>query len=115
MSDTAPFAIALDVCGALKRIGVPFHLGGSLASSIHGFPRATLDADVVADLRIAHSALLVAEIGPGYYASEPAIELAIADRACFHVIHLGTMFKVDVFVCGDGEFDRESFARRGGE
>ena len=38
------------VIDVLDRLGVAYHVGGSLASTIHGVPRQTLDADLVADL-----------------------------------------------------------------
>lgn len=45
---------ALDAASAFDRIGVRWFLGSSLASSVVGVPRATLDADIVADLRQEH-------------------------------------------------------------
>lgn len=50
MSVDQPIAIALRVAAALDGLGVAYHLGGSLASSIHGEPRATNDIDLVVDL-----------------------------------------------------------------
>ena len=38
------------VVTALEDLELRFHLGGSLASTIHGVPRQTLDADLVVDL-----------------------------------------------------------------
>ena len=35
---------------ALGALGVPFLIGGSLASSVHGVPRATMDVDQVVDM-----------------------------------------------------------------
>ena len=99
------------VAEALGSLGVKFHLGGSLASSIHGFPRATLDADLVADLAPGQGQALRAVLGADFYADAPAMEEAILHRRSFNVIHLRTMFKVDVFVLKDAAFDRESFRR----
>jgi hypothetical protein len=31
----------------LNELGIPFVIGGSLASSVHGVPRATMDVDLV--------------------------------------------------------------------
>ncbi|MBI4585030.1 MAG: hypothetical protein HY717_13540 [Planctomycetes bacterium] len=109
--DFDAFQTALQVGAALEKLGVPFHLGGSLASSIHGLPRATLDADLVADLRPGQGRTLVRLLGSEFYADAQAIEEAIERRASFNVIHLKTMFKVDVFVLEDEAFHRESFRR----
>jgi hypothetical protein len=37
---------------------------------------------------------------------------AIQNRSSFNLIHLATMFKVDIFVNKDRPFDRSQFARR---
>ncbi|HEY1017261.1 MAG TPA: hypothetical protein VGE07_31395, partial [Herpetosiphonaceae bacterium] len=37
-----------------EQLGIAYHIGGSLASSIHGIPRVTLDADVVARIEDKH-------------------------------------------------------------
>ena len=40
-----PFQVALSVADALERCGVSYVVGGSLASSVSGEPRSTLDID----------------------------------------------------------------------
>lgn len=42
-----PFQVALSVADALERCRVPYVVGGSLASSVSGEPRSTLDIDLV--------------------------------------------------------------------
>ncbi len=106
-----PLAVALEVGAALDKLGVRFHLAGSLASSIHGLPRGTLDADIVADLQPGQGAQLAALIGAAFYADPEAMERAIRDRRCFNLIHLETMLKVDVFLPEASGFSRESFSR----
>lgn len=50
--DTSPDAeeVQIQVLDALDRLGIRHHLGGSYASSVHGLPRQTRDADLVVDL-----------------------------------------------------------------
>ena len=102
---------ALRVADALDALGVRWFLGGSLASSAHGVPRATLDADIVADLQPQQVKLLLKAIGEGWYADEQAIRDAIANRSSFNLIHLDTAMKVDVFVPKHRKFDAEQFDR----
>lgn len=45
-----PLAITLRVIDAFERLGVPYLIGGSLASAVYGTARSTLDADLVAGL-----------------------------------------------------------------
>lgn len=40
----------LQVAAVLEGLGIPYLVGGSLASSLHGIPRATADADLLACL-----------------------------------------------------------------
>jgi hypothetical protein len=50
--------VALLVADALDALGVPYATAGSLSSTVHGVMRATMDADLVADLRPEHVAPL---------------------------------------------------------
>lgn len=103
--------ITLLVTDALEQLGVPYVVGGSLASSFHGIPRATIDADVVAAIRPAHQTGLVKALRDRFYLDADAIRLAIEQRATFNLIHLETMFKVDVFIAGDDQVTRQELER----
>lgn len=112
---TEPIAVTLLVIEALETLGVPYVIGGSLASTVHGVVRATLDTDLVADLRPEHAAPLTQALGVAFYADEEAIRTAIEQQASFNVIHLDTIFKVDVFVAGGRPFDLQQINRRGAQ
>jgi hypothetical protein len=64
--------VALDVGRQLDALGVIWLVGGSVASSILGEPRATSDVDLVADLRGRHVAPLFAALVETYYIDEDA-------------------------------------------
>lgn len=103
---------ALDpVADALEALGVPYRVGGSVASSALGVGRSTLDIDLVADLRGEHVAPFVACLSADYYIDAEMIHDAIQRRSSFNVVHLASMMKVDVFVVKTREFDRQAFAR----
>jgi len=59
------------VLDALRGLGVRHYVGGSIASSAHGVPRASIDADVVAELLPVHVAPLVSALRDSYYVAEP--------------------------------------------
>jgi hypothetical protein len=105
----------LPVVDALEALDVPYHVGGSIASSFVGIARATQDADLVADLRPPHAAPFVQALGARYYADRERIDHAIQVRRSFNVIHLVTMYKV-AFVGGKPGVDQPSrpCPRRGG-
>ena len=100
------------VVEALIALDVPYYVGGSIASSVTGVARATLDADLVAALRPEHAEPLAALLLPHYYVDVEMIQSAVRRSSSFHVIHLATMFKVDIFVPQDTPFARENMRRR---
>jgi hypothetical protein len=96
---------------AFQLLGIAYHLVGSLASVSHGVARSTLDADIVADLRFNHIDALVDRLKSDYYIDADMIHDAVRDRSSFNVIHLPTMFKVDVFILKATDYDRQTFLR----
>jgi hypothetical protein len=90
--------ITLLVTIELERLGVSYVVAGSLASSLHGLPRATADVDIVAALRVEHAQPLATALGEAFYVDVDMIRDAVTRRSEFNIIHLATMFKVDVFV-----------------
>lgn len=103
--------IVLRVTRLLDELSVAHHLGGSFASSIHGVPRQTRDADIVADLPVLVVERFVHALQDEFYVDEPMILDAITHRSCFNLIHLDSGFKVDIFVVGTRPFDRSELER----
>ena len=96
---------------ALEELGIPYHIGGSVASSIYGLPRLTIDADLVADIRMKHVRPLVKQLETDYYIDEDMIRDAIRRQSSFNIIHLDTMLKVDVFIPKTRLFDQEELRK----
>lgn len=90
--------VAADLGQMFDALGVPWLIGGSVASSIRGEPRSTNDLDLVADLGTEHVQPLVWALMDVYYVDEDAVRAATLRRSCFNIIHLATMLKVDIFV-----------------
>jgi len=111
-ADTELLAAVARVVAAFEAIGVDYLVGGSVASSVFGEPRQTVDADLVARLLGRHAEPLVAQLSGEFYANLPAIVDAIQTQGCFNLIHLETMTKVDVFVRWRDPFGQSQFARR---
>ena len=104
-------AALVPVADALEALGVRYFVGGSVASSAHGVPRASIDADVVADLEAEHVVPLVRRLEGAYYIDADRVRNAVAARRAFNAIHLATMFKIDVFPSKRRPFDREVLRR----
>jgi hypothetical protein len=112
MRDPDVFAVLGPVLAAFERLGVAHYVGGSVASSAYGTGRSTMDADLVADLSDAHIRPLIQVLQSAYYVDEHAALEAVRTRSSFNLIHLQTMFKVDIFVPKGRAFDQQVFARR---
>ena len=62
-----PIQITQRITQVLERIGLRYFIGGSLASSLHGIPRATQDVDIVTEIQEDHIALLVKALEGEFY------------------------------------------------
>lgn len=100
------------VVEAFEGLGVPYYLVGSIASSAYGMGRATMDVDLVCDLGADAVPMFVDRLKPAYYVDGDMILDAIARRSSFNVIHLESMIKIDGFVPGYTEYERQAFERR---
>ena len=107
-----PIDLALQIAALLDSLAIPYVLGGSLASSLVGEPRTTVDLDFAIRLRSEDVAPLLAALGTEYYVSSEAVQSAVARTASFNIVKLDSVEKVDLFVLGDGLLDRRQLARR---
>jgi len=104
--------LAIDVGRHLDAVGARWCIGGSVASSLLGVPRATLDVDLVADLRLPHVGPLCAALIGEYYVDEDTCRWAVETRRSFNAIHQATMIKIDVFCAKDDALSRAELTRR---
>jgi hypothetical protein len=91
-------AILLKVAHVLNSLGIPYHVGGSIACSIHGIPRFTQDIDLVASVRSEHIESLVNALEDEFYVDAAMIQEAIERVSSFNIIDLDSLSKVDIFV-----------------
>jgi hypothetical protein len=108
----APLEVLGLVAAVLDRLGVPYLVAGSLASSFHGEPRATDDLDLVIDLVPAQVARLTAALEESFYVDADVARKAATSGGAFNAIHLATAVKVDLFVAAEDPLDRERLRRR---
>jgi len=98
--------ITFQVTYVLEKLGIPYYIGGSVASSAFGMARATLDVDLVADIKSEHVSALEKALRDDFYIDNEMVLEAVRQRTCFNVIHMNTAFKVDVFIVKDRELSR---------
>lgn len=107
-----PLDVAFEVIDILDGLNVDYVLGGSLASSTFGEPRATNDVDIAVSLTAAHIAPLSREFRDlNYYVPESAASDAVSRHSSFNIIHPSS-FKIDLFVISDRLLDQLQIRRR---
>ncbi len=83
----------------LERLGLPYMIGGSVASSIYGEARSTRDVDVSVVLPLEQVGSFVQAFQSlGYYIFADAIIDAILARQPFNIIDAQSGYKADIFV-----------------
>jgi hypothetical protein len=106
-----PIEVTLQVTGVLDALGVPYLIGGSLASTLYGLVRTTQDADIVAEMQLEHIPPFVAALQVEFYIDAETLAEAVQRRSSFNLIHRETMFKVDVFIPPPRPFVQAQLAR----
>jgi len=109
---TNPLDAIREVVSTLATLGIAHAVSGSIASSIHGNPRFTRDADLVVDPFPGAEARLVTCLGATFYVRLDAVKRAVSDRSSFNIIKPSSAFKIDVFLRQERPFERSLFARR---
>ena len=104
--------VTLKVVKVFEKLGIAYYIGGSLASSAYGIARATLDVDIIADIKSEQVSDIFDSLNEEFYIDIEMIQDAIQYHSSFNLIHLETMFKVDVFILKNRQFDRQAFLRR---
>lgn len=111
MSKPVQVAALEPVADAFTSLGINFYAGGSLASSVHGVFRSTVDVDLVADVKQQNVSALVARLQARYYIDDQMMRDAIRSQGSFNLIHLESAYKVDVFIMRQTAFE-QSIRRR---
>jgi hypothetical protein len=93
-----PIEVTLNVTAVFEKLGVPYLIAGSLASTLYGRVRTTQDSDIVAEMRLEHIPAFVSALEDEFYLDKEMIADAIRRNSSFNIIHRETMFKVDVFI-----------------
>jgi len=96
----------------LDLLEIPYFVGGSVASSIHGLSRPTMDTDLIVDLRPDQVAALTSELSADFYADTDMILDAIQQARAANIIHSTSTYKFDLFPLGRDEYSRVEFGRR---
>ncbi|MEN6383989.1 MAG: hypothetical protein ABFD79_02195 [Phycisphaerales bacterium] len=89
---------------------IGYAIGGSVASSIFGTPRFTQDADITALISLTIVEKLYEKLNKIFYVSKDAMYAAVRSKSSFNIIHLDTVFKIDIFI-PSSEFENQLICR----
>ena len=106
-----PIAVTLRVTAILEKLDVPYVIGGSLASTLHGMIRTTQDSDIITELGPQHIEPFVSLLQNEFFIDEEMIADAIRRNSSFNILHRETMFKVDIFIPSPRPFQQSQLAR----
>jgi len=95
----------------LDGLGIRYAIGGSVASALYGTVRFTRDADISIQVFSPVADRFYECLKDKFYISESAMWEALRSHGSFNLIHFETSFKIDLFVQGPGEFERQLLAR----
>jgi hypothetical protein len=106
-----PIEVTIKVTHVLESLGIPYLIGGSLASTLYGMVRTTQDSDIVAEMRLEHLEPFVLALQDDFYMDDEMIAESIQRHSSFNIIHRESMFKVDVFIPRPRPFLQSQLAR----
>jgi hypothetical protein len=107
-----PLELVVQVAAILDELGIPYALGGSMASSLFGEPRSTADVDIAIKLERGAGAAFLERVKAEFYVPVEAARAAMDAHSSFNILDTAHSLKVDLFVLGDDLLDRMQIERR---
>jgi len=95
----------------LDSLGIPYAIGGSLASSVYGTVRFTRDADIAVLPFPSAADKFYEMLKDEFYINEEAMQQALGCSGTFNIIHFETAFKIDIFLLGPSDFEQQLLVR----
>jgi hypothetical protein len=112
MTEPDAIAVALEIARAVEGVGGEYFVGGSVASSLQGEPRATNDIDIVVRLPLGRIEAFRVALGERYEVDLDMLRDALLRGGCCNIFFLPTVMKIDIFAVGGEPYDEIEFARR---
>lgn len=99
-----------DLVSALEKNQMPYLIGGSFSSSVHGIYRSTNDIDVLLGRPIQIAAPLLNDLKKGFIVDQEALVRNHAQGNSYNIFHETTALKIDLFPART-EFHHEELKR----
>jgi hypothetical protein len=96
-----PLEVALLATRAMERLGIPYVIVGSAASTLHGEPRSTLDVDMTVRLRTSDVEALCRVLEDQFFIDRAALLEGVRTGFPCNAIHRVHHVKLDLYVRRD--------------
>lgn len=111
MSELREIQVLERLAEVLDSLGIPYAIGGSIASSVYGTVRFTRDADIAVLPFTSVADKFYALLKNDFYVNEEAMQQALGCCGSFNIVHFDTAFKIDLFLLGPSEFEQQLLVR----
>lgn len=111
MTPANPLLTASRVAAILDAVALRYVIGGSVASSLAGEPRTTLDVDFMIDYDVEKTRDLAERLSMSFYVDVESAVAAAKRRGSFNAIEFDSSVKVDFFVAEANAFAEEALRR----
>jgi hypothetical protein len=99
--------LAVVIGRLLDELSIRYVIGGSVAASLYGEPRSTLDLDVMIEADEGGVIALAETLHGDFFVDRDDAAAAARTATSFSAIHLATSLKVDFFLAEKAPFARE--------
>ena len=99
------------VVDRIEKLGIPYFITGSIASSYYGIPRYTHDVDVVVTISEKDISAIIRLFEGDGYLSQEGIQDALSRTGMFNFIHMESGLKVDFWIDRGEPFTKSCFQR----
>jgi hypothetical protein len=104
--------VAMEVAAAIESVGGEYFVGGSVASSLQGEPRATNDIDIIVSIPLGKIDAFAAALGSRYEVDRDMLRDALLHGRSCNIFFLPSVMKIDIFAVGPHAYDEIEFQRR---
>lgn len=95
-----------------SKLNIPYFVGGSIASSLYGIPRATQDVDIIVEMSVAHVNMFIKSIEDDFVVNVDAVKSAVRKKSCFNIIDKEELYKVDIFIQKPDDISKAAMLRK---